>query len=255
MGANLSIGSGTSKGADVNITTLGGIALIGKTKLWCSDLRYRGSGGTGYSLSDLKNTESNAYIGWSLPGDWIILEGKNSGLPMPKEMADKDLMDETLLILEKGESRTLNAPFEARQWTRSSDAVCCDNGTVTAQNVGSALVTAYDGTDRQARCVVFVYEKRSSLSQTTATLQCGKTLSLTFTTGTQNDDRTVTWSSSSDAVATVENGVVTRQTPGVAIITCCAASGVSATCTVRSRLYIHAVNPHVPFSEYTPLRL
>lgn len=313
-GANLSISSGSSEGATASISTGSGIILNGKSTVYCSDLRYAGTG-TGYSLSELRDPTSSAYIGWSLPGDWVIPEGKNSGLPMPKDVPETELMDETVLILEKGESRTLNAPFEARQWVSSSSIARCSNGTVTAQNVGSAVVTAYEGTGRQTNCVVFVYEKRSNvslpegylmsansrvqlktdlpdddpqgtvwvssnpsvasvdqygnvssgkpgqatitaelplsgvsascvvtvqgssvtsikISQTSASLQCGKTLTLTYTTGSQYDDKTVTWSSSSDAVATVENGVVTGQAPGVAVITCSAASGVSASCTV-----------------------
>lgn len=311
-GADLTINSGNGEGAAASISTDSGIIL--KSTVYCSDLRYAGAG-TGYSLAELRDPTSSAYIGWSLPGDWVIPEGKNSGLPMPKDVPETELMDETVLILEKGESRTLNAPFAVYRWGVSSSIARCDNGTVTAQNVGSTVVSAYDDTGRYVNCVVFVYEKRSSLSlpdgylisanssvqlktdlpdddpqgiiwsssdptvasvdqygnvagkkpgqavitaklplsgvsasctvtvqgqavttiklsQTSASLQCGKTLTLTYTTGSQCDDKTVTWSSSSDAVATVENGVVTGQAPGVAVITCRAASGVSASCTV-----------------------
>lgn len=313
-GANLSIGDISAQNATANITVQSGILLNGKSTVYCSDLRYAGSG-TGYSLSVLQDPTSNAYIGWSLPGDWVIPDGKNSGLPMPKDVPETELMDETVLILEKGKCQTLSAPFEVYRWAASSSIVRCTGGTVTAQNVGSAVVTAYDDAGRYVNCVVFVYEKRGSLSlpegylmsanssvqlktdlpdddpqgiiwsssdpsiasvdqygnvtgkkagqavitaklplsgvsasctvtvqgtpvatiklsQTSASIPCGKTLTLTYTTGSQYDDKTVTWSSSSDTVASVENGVVTAKAPGVAIITCQAASGVSASCTI-----------------------
>lgn len=313
-GVSLSIGSVSAYNATANITLSSGIILNGPSTVYCSDLRYADVG-TGYSLAELQDPASRAYNGWSLPGNWVIPDGKNSGLPLPKDAADADLMDESVLILEKGENQTLTAPFTVRKWSSSNSIARCDGGTVTAQNVGRAVVTAYDDTGRQAKCVVFVYEKRSSLSmsetytltanktvklttdlpdgdpqgviwsssntsvasvdqngtvsgnkpgqavitaelplsgvsasctvtvqgqavtsiklsQTSATLPCGKTLTLTYSTGSSYDDKTVTWSSSSDTVATVEDGVVTGQTPGVAVITCQAVSGVSATCTV-----------------------
>lgn len=311
---SVSIGSGKGTGAAASIMTDSGVLLNGATTVYCSDLRYPGIG-IGYSLMELQDTTSAAYATWSLPGEWVVLEGKNSGLPLPADAAEMDLMDQSLLILQKGESQSLNAPFAVQRWSSSSAVATCKEGTVTAQNVGTALVSAYDGTGRQANCVVFVYERRSAvtmrktltvtagsnttlttdlpdedpqgiiwsssdttvatvgqdgivsakkpgqaiitatlplsgvsasctvtvqgksvgslqLSQTSATLQCGQTLTLTYTTGSQYDDRSVTWTSSNAAVAAVEDGTVTGVKPGVAVITCRAASGVEASCTV-----------------------
>lgn len=312
-------GSGGSWNAAACIMTDVGVALNGATSVYCSDLRYCDSQYyriyRGYPLAELQDPTSAAYATWSLPGEWVVLEGKNSGLPLPADTAEMDLMDQSLLIMEKGERQTLNAPFEVRRWGSSSAAAGCKDGAVTAQNVGTAVVSAYDGTGRQANCVVFVYERRSAvtmrktltvtagsnttlttdlpdedpqgiiwsssdttvatvgqdgivsakkpgqaiitatlplsgvsasctvtvqgksvgsleLSQTSATLQCGQTLTLTYTTGSQYDDRSVTWTSSNAAVAAVEDGTVTGVKPGVAVITCRAASGVEASCTV-----------------------
>lgn len=311
---SVSINDGQELDAVANITADSGVMLNGRTSVYCSDLRYPGKG-RGYPLAQLQDPASTAYAAWSLPGEWIVLEGKNSGLPLPAEAAEMDLMDQSLLILQKGESQSLNAPFAVQRWSSSSAVATCKEGTVTAQNVGTALVSAYDGTGRQANCVVFVYERRSAvtmrktltvtagsnttlttdlpdedpqgiiwsssdttvatvgqdgivsakkpgqaiitatlplsgvsasctvtvqgtavsslkLSQTSATLQCGQTLTLTYTTGSQYDDRSVTWTSSNAAVAAVEDGTVTGVKPGVAVITCRAASGVEASCTV-----------------------
>lgn len=291
-----------------------GVLLSGATNVYCSDLRYPGKG-DGYSLAELQNPASNIYASWSLPGQWVVLEGKNSGLPLPADVAEMDLMDQSFLIMEKGESQMLKAPFAVQRWSSATAVATCKDGMVTAQNVGTVLVSAYDGTGRQANCVVFVYERRNAvtmrktltvtagsnttlttdlpdedpqgiiwsssdttvatvgqdgivsakkpgqaiitatlplsgvsasctvtvqgtavsslkLSQTSATLQCGQTLTLTYTTGSQYDDRSVTWTSSNAAVAAVEDGTVTGVKPGVAVITCRAASGVEASCTV-----------------------
>lgn len=311
---SVSINDGQELDAVANITADSGVMLNGRTSVYCSDLRYPGKG-RGYPLAQLQDPASTAYAAWSLPGEWIVLEGKNSGLPLPADAAEMDLMDQSLLILQKGESQSLNAPFAVQRWSSSSAVATCKEGTVTAQNVGTALVSAYDGTGRQANCVVFVYERRSAvtmrktltvtagsnttlttdlpdedpqgiiwsssdttvatvgqdgivsakkpgqaiitatlplsgvsasctvtvqgtavsslkLSQTSATLQCGQTLTLTYTTGSQYDDKTVTWSSSNEAVAEVKDGLVSAKAPGIAIISCKAASGVEAVCTV-----------------------
>ena len=61
----------------------------------------------------------------------------------------------------------------------------------------------------------------------------GKTLTLTATVTPDNaTDKTVAWTSSNDAVATVDaNGVVTAKAEGTATITA-TADGKTATCTV-----------------------
>lgn len=71
-----------------------------------------------------------------------------------------------------------------------------------------------------------------TLSQTTASVEEGKTVTLTATVQpTEATDRTVTWESDHLEIATVENGVVTGIAEGEAMITA-KAGEVSATCTV-----------------------
>ena len=70
------------------------------------------------------------------------------------------------------------------------------------------------------------------LDKTTATVEAGKTVTLTATVGPElASDKTVAWTSSDNAVATVSNGVVKGVKAGTAVITA-KAGEVSATCTV-----------------------
>ena len=77
-----------------------------------------------------------------------------------------------------------------------------------------------------------------TLSQTEATLEIAgedfQSVQLIATVAPYDaDDMTIAWTSSDEAVATVDaNGVVTAVAPGTATITATAANGVSATCVV-----------------------
>ncbi len=73
-----------------------------------------------------------------------------------------------------------------------------------------------------------------TLDQTSLTLESGSTATLTATVEPETaTDKAVTWSSSNEDVATVdENGVVTALSEGSATITATAASGASASCQV-----------------------
>ena len=75
-----------------------------------------------------------------------------------------------------------------------------------------------------------------ALNTTTATLEVGKTTTLTATVEPSDaTNKNVTWTSSNENVATVDaNGTVTAKAPGTATITATAegGNGTSATCTV-----------------------
>lgn len=73
-----------------------------------------------------------------------------------------------------------------------------------------------------------------TLSKTALTLEAGKTGKLSATVlPTTATDKSVTWSSNNEAVATVStNGTVTAKKAGAAVITATAVNGRSASCTV-----------------------
>lgn len=99
----------------------------------------------------------------------------------------------------------------------------------------------FDPTDALKAFVVEV--SGITLSQNTATLTEGKTLTLTVAVSPDNaTDKTVTWTSSNTTVATVDNnGKVTAKVAGTATITA-TAGGYSATCVVTVEEEVIAVS-------------
>ena len=123
-------------------------------------------------------------------------------------------------------------------WSSSNDAIASvdQDGNVSANVEGKAAITAKAG-DQSATCVVTV--KRNvvkvtsvSLDLDQVTLQIGETFQLTAIVLPWNaTDKTVTWTSSSTSIATVENGLVSAVAAGEAEITATAGE-CSAICKV-----------------------
>ncbi|MDE5848521.1 MAG: Ig-like domain-containing protein, partial [Muribaculaceae bacterium] len=154
-------------------------------------------------------------------------------------------LDKTTGSIEEGKTLQLKAtvkPTDATDrtvnWTSSDPAVATVDakGLVTAVKAGTATITAKAG-EKSATCTVTVTAKTIAvtgitLDKTEATIIEGKTLTLTATVAPENaTDKTVTWSSSNEAVATVDNGKVTALTVGKATITA-KAGDKTATCTI-----------------------
>lgn len=88
-----------------------------------------------------------------------------------------------------------------------------------------------------------------TLNKTTASVQVGKTVTLTATVKPDNaTDKTVTWSTSDKSVATVSKGKVTGVKAGTATITA-KAGGKSATCKVTVTSSSAAANPFVDVKD------
>ena len=130
-----------------------------------------------------------------------------------------------------------NATDKNVEWTSSDEAVAVvEDGVVTAVAPGSVVITAK--IDRYtAKCTITVKKgvvavTGITLSETEVTLVEYETMTLVATVAPDDaDDKSVVWSTSDEAVVTVENGVITAVAPGVAVITA-EASGFTAECTV-----------------------
>ena len=155
-----------------------------------------------------------------------------------------------------------NADDKTVVWLSSDLAVATvgEDGTVTARAEGTATITAHAG-GKTATCAVTVNKitekpepvavESVTLNATTLTLEPGKTMTLTATVTPDNaDDRTVAWSSSDTAIATVsEDGTVTAVSIGEASITA-QAGDKEATCTVTVKQILIAVE-NVTLDETT----
>ena len=105
---------------------------------------------------------------------------------------------------------------------------------------GSGVRSAYDVFEliEQPVPLVSIHIKPSTTIQKTVT----ETLTVTYNPGNTTEDKTVTWSSSNPAVATVSSsGIVTAITAGTAIITA-DVNGLTATCHVTVKSLLGDVN-------------
>ena len=173
--------------------------------------------------------------------------------------------------LAKGEtSAPLEVTFEpadtddSREVTWSSDneavATVDENGAVTAVAGGTATITATVG-EFTAECKVTVVSPLESITlsadRTTDNLEAGDTVNLTvgYNPADTTDDKAVTWSSSDEDVATVdENGVVTAVAGGTATITATSAANANITATCDIRVLKHTTGISLNQSEMSLLK-
>lgn len=155
-------------------------------------------------------------------------------------------LNKTSLTLEVGESETLTAtvlPDDATDknviWSSSSESVAAVNdGTVRALSSGTATIIATTSNGKAAVCSVTVTDPVVEVSSVTLnkselTLEVDESETLTATVLPGNaTDKSVTWTSSAPAVATVAGGKVTAVGGGTATITAETSNGKTAICTV-----------------------
>ena len=136
-----------------------------------------------------------------------------------------------------------NATDKTVKWSSSKPSVA----TVTAKGVvkgikaGSTTITAKSSNGKKATCKITVKTpvavKSVKLNKTTANLLTGNTLTLKATVAPSNAaDKTVSWSSSNPAIATVtKGGVVKGKKSGTVTITAKTSNGKKAKCKITVR--------------------
>ena len=154
-------------------------------------------------------------------------------------------LNKSEVSVEKGKTVTLTATVypssledKSVTWESSNTAVATvsSSGKVKGVMAGTVTITCTsNATGLSTTCIVTVINGTVTLNKTDAYLEKGKTLTLKATlTPTDLEDKSVTWTSSNTAVATVSStGKVKGVKYGTATITCTSnATGASATCKV-----------------------
>ena len=184
----------------------------------------------------------------------IIVGGASASCKVTVTQAvTKITLNKTKLSLDVPQTYQLTAtitPSDASNktlnWTSSNPAAATvdANGLVTAVGNGTAVIKAEstDGTGISASCTVTVIDPSKipvsgiALDKTSLSLEAMEDYQLTATVSPTNAaNKGLIWSSSNEAVATVDsNGKVTAVAKGTATITATAADGygASANCTV-----------------------
>ena len=159
-------------------------------------------------------------------------------------------LDSDSLVLFRNESNTIGSEVillngkvdddPETVWTSSDTDVVTVNrntGLITAVAPGTATVAAdSEGVTATAEVTVYFKIEGIALNKSTAEIDINKTETLTVIYSPENttDSRKITWKSSDDKIAQVdENGTVTAHKRGKATITATASNGVKATCTVQ----------------------
>ena len=137
------------------------------------------------------------------------------------------------VIIKKGESTAVTTSLTGDfiTWLSADENIAVIDGnqtgktnTISAKTVGTAVVTASNGTDTETFQVT-VTEGQITLDKQTVSVQVGQTITI-------HASATAKWTSSDTSVATVDgNGVVTGVKAGTAAITA-EADGATSTCIV-----------------------
>ena len=185
---------------------------------------------------------------------YVTVKAKETPQP-PKEVKVTNVsVDRRYLTLEEGENYTLTAtvsPADATNKTvnySSSDsrvATVDANGNIKAVKAGYAYIYAKSVDGPYAYSYVTVKAKETpqppaevkvtniTLDTRYLRLDAGKKYELNYTVYPYNaTDKTLTWTSSNENVATVENGVITAIGRGSAYITATSSNGVQTSCYV-----------------------
>ena len=174
---------------------------------------------------------------------------KNNGNASNEAYVEEIILDKNSTILFLNDSITIkativpsNAINKNLTWSSSDSSIATvNNGTIKGLKVGKVKIKVSTSTGVTALCDVEVKEKPKnivdaksiSLNASSKTIDVGSSFNLTYTISPSNTtDKTVSWSSSDNSIATVNNGTVKGIKAGTATITVRTSNGKVSTCKV-----------------------
>lgn len=189
---------------------------------------------------------------------WTALDNfqpKQPGTVIPVESIVLEKQKATIKVNQKVTLKATIHPEDATNkdliWESTDDsiAVVDEYGEVTGKKAGTATITVSSAENKEikAACemtVIKVPVTKVTLSKTKLTLAPGKSQKLTVTIA-PNDatNKSLTWKSSNDKIATVTNGKVTAKKAGTATITVSSKENdkIKATCKVTVKIAVTKV--------------
>lgn len=199
------------------------------------------------------------------PGTAIISVTADSGKTAQctvtvKSPATDITLNKTELTLEKGYTEKLICSMlpadttDTVTWSTSSSTYAAVNsdGTVTANRTGTATITATTTSGKKAYCVVTIVDPTIPVASVTVDrtehiMTQAETVQLKgVILPSDATNKNLTWTSTDNRIASVtENGVVTANAVGVAVITATANNGMYGQCVIK---VISASGPSVILS-------
>ena len=148
-------------------------------------------------------------------------------------------VDKLIPINETKEVRVEYKPESVKEeitWSSSNEEIASvSNGIITAKGVGNATITATTTSGIKGQVNIEVYQKVESLTLDKSNVEfyVGDTSQVNATiTPEEATYKDITWTSSNNSVASVENGLITAKSTGEATITATTKDGVSQKCNV-----------------------
>lgn len=147
--------------------------------------------------------------------------------------------DAFAILLNVGETYSLNNESSSFNWISSDEEIATvdENGTIQAKSSGIVNITAYDNDKIIYEYTIKIVNNDISilnLNTSEITLQINSIYKLELNIEPENYDISkLTWTSSDESVAKVENGTITALKEGSSIITVTSDSGLSSTCDVH----------------------